>query len=171
MTRTTVGASVRLPARARNVLLILHISSTVSALGADLVILVLGLVGLSGSDPRIVYPAMSLVGASIMAPLAIASLASGVALARLTSWGLFKYWWVTIKLIVTSLLTLLVIYVLVPRLGGAARVVAAGAALTDAERLQLVLTPATGSTLLIGMIALAVFKPSWRLWRAAASRQ
>jgi hypothetical protein len=169
MTRTTLRASVRLPARARNVLLILHISSTVSALGADLVILVLGIVGLSGSDPMTIYPAMSLVGALIMAPLAIASLASGVALARLTSWGLFRYWWVTIKLIVTSLLTLLVIFVLVPRVGGAARAVAAGAALTDSERLQLVLTPAMGSTLLIGMIALAVFKPSWRLPRRAAA--
>src|SRR5688500_8057188 len=35
----------------------------------------------SGSDPRTVYPAMSIIGSSIMAPLAVASLATGLLLA------------------------------------------------------------------------------------------
>jgi hypothetical protein len=165
MTRIPRGAAVRLPPRARNALLSIHIAATVSALGADLVLLALDLAGLLGSDPRTVYPAAYLIGSSIMAPLAVVSLATGLSLALLTSWGVFRYWWVTIKLTITAVLTVLVLLVLVPRLGSAARAVGAGVALTDAERLQLVLTPATGSGLLIGMIALAVFKPSWRLPR------
>jgi hypothetical protein len=40
-----------------------------------------------------------------------------------------------------------------------------GLVLTDAERPQLVVTSATGSSLLIVMIVLAVFKPSWQLPR------
>jgi hypothetical protein len=170
MNYSGLGAAGRLPARSRNLLLTAHIVSTVSALGAEFVILALGLAGLSGSDPRSVYPAMGLVGSSVMAPLAVLSLVSGVVLARLTVWGVFRYWWVTIKLIVSALLTTLVLLVLVPRLAGAARAVGAGAALTEAERLQLVLTSATGTTLLIGLIVLAVFKPSWRLPRRATGR-
>ena len=151
--------------RSRNALLSIHIAATVSALGADLVILALGVAGFSGSDPRTVYPAMSLIGSSIMAPFAIMSLATGLLLALLTRWGLFRYWWVTIKLAITALLTVLVLLVLAPRLGAAAQTVELGAALTDAERLQLVITPTVGSTLLFATIALAVFKPSWRLRR------
>lgn len=165
MTRITRMASVRLGTRSRNALLSVHIASTVSALGADLVILSLSLAGLTGSDPRTIYPAMSLIGASVMAPFAIVSLVTGVLLARLTGWGVFRYWWVTIKLVTTTVLVVLVQLVLVPRLGAAARAAGAGLALTDAERLQLVVTSATGSSLLIAMIVLAVFKPSWRLNR------
>lgn len=169
MTRIAGGAAMRLPSRARNALLSIHIAATVSALGADLVLLALGLAGLSGADARTVYPAAYLIGSSIMAPLAVVSLATGLLLALLTRWGVFRYWWVTIKLTVTAVLTLLVLLVLVPRLGAAAGAVGRAVALTDAERLQLVVTPATGSGLLIGMIGLAVFKPSWRLPRLPAA--
>jgi hypothetical protein len=142
----------------------------VSALGTDLVLLALGVAGVSGSDPGTVYPAAYLIGSSIMAPLAIVSLATGLGLAFLTRWGVFRYWWVTIKLATTAILTVLVVLVLVPRLGAAAWAVSSRLALTDAERLQLVITPATGSGLLIAMIVLAVFKPSWRLPRRPAAR-
>ena len=161
---------MRLSPRARNALLSMHIAATVSALGTDLVLLALGVAGLSGSDPGTVYPAAYLIGSSIMAPLAVVSLATGLLLALLTRWGVFRYWWVTIKLAITSVLTVLVLLVLVPRLGAAARAVSAGLALTDAERLQLVITPATGSALLIAMIGLAVFKPPWRLPQRLAAR-
>ncbi len=160
----------RLSPPARKALLSLLIAATVSALGADLVLLGLGLTGLSGSDPATVYPAMSLIGASIMAPLAIASLTTGLLLALLTSWGVFTYWWVTIKLGITGTLTVLVLFVLVPRLGNAARAVGHGADISGAERMQLVLTPGIGSTLLLATIALAVFKPTWRLRPPAPPR-
>jgi hypothetical protein len=165
MTRIARVASVRLGTRSRNALLSVHITSTVSALGADLVILSLSLAGFAGSDPRTIYPATSLVAASVMAPFAIVSLATGVLLARLTAWGVFRYWWVTIKLVTTTGLVVLVQVVLVPRFSAAARAAGDGLVLTDAERLQLVVTSATGSGLLIAMIVLAVFKPSWRLPR------
>jgi hypothetical protein len=159
----------RLPPNARNLLLTVHVAATVSALGADLVLLVLGVAGASGADPRTVYPASSIIGSMLMAPLAAASLASGLALALLTRWGVFRYWWVTIKLAITASLTALVVLVLVPRLAAAARSVALGTALTDAERTQLVITPMVGCSLLVLTITLAVFKPSWRLrmrWRS-----
>jgi hypothetical protein len=165
MTRSTGVASVRLGTRSRNALLSVHIAATVSALGADLVILSLSLAGFTGSDPGTIYPATSLIGASVMAPLAIVALVTGVLLARLTSWGVFRYWWVTIKLATTTVLVVLVQFVLVPRFAAAATAVGDGLVLTDSERLQLVVTSAIGSSLLVGMIVLAVFKPSRRLPR------
>jgi hypothetical protein len=158
--------SLRLGPGWRNVLLSVHITSTVGALGADVTILALGLTGLAGSDPATVYPAMSLIGGSILAPLAVASLVTGLLLARLSTWGVFKYWWVTIKLATTTGLAVLVLQVLVPRFAAAAHAASAGIALAHADRLQLVVTAATGTTLLIVMVVLAVFKPSWRLRRA-----
>lgn len=157
--------SFRLAPPWRNVLLSVHITSTVGALGADVTILALGLTGLAGSEPRTVYPAMNVVGASVLAPLAVASLVTGVLLARLTAWGVFTYWWVTIKLATTTGLVVLVLQVLVPRFAAAARVASAGIDLSGAERFQLVATAATGIALLVAMVVLGVFKPSWRLRR------
>ncbi|HEX7196426.1 MAG TPA: hypothetical protein VF364_06290 [Candidatus Limnocylindria bacterium] len=147
----------------RNVLLSAHIAVTVSALGADLVLLALGVAGLSGADPATVYPAMALIGSWVMSPLAVASLSSGLALALLTRWGVFRYWWVTIKLAITAVLTLLVLLVLGPRFEAAAEAARLGVALTDPQRGQLVITSVVGSGLLIVTIGLAVFKPARRL--------
>ncbi|MGH2383936.1 MAG: hypothetical protein ACRDGB_02640 [Candidatus Limnocylindria bacterium] len=151
--------------RTRNVLLSVHITATVGTLGADLALLVLGLAGLSGSDTGSVYPAMYLIGSSIMSPLVVLSLGTGLVLALRTRWGLLRYWWVTLKLAITALLTVLVLLVLVPRMGAAAQAVGVGAGPTSAEQMQLVVAPIVGSTLLIATIALAVFKPSWQVPR------
>jgi len=89
----------------RKLLLTVHVAATVSVLGTDLVLPVLGLSSLSGADPRAIYPAAYLVGARLVAPLALLSLTTGLLLGVLTPWGLFKYWWVTIKLAITTVLT------------------------------------------------------------------
>jgi hypothetical protein len=156
---------ITLAAPWRKLLLTIHVAATVSVLGTDLVLLLLGLSSLSGADPRTIYPAAHLVGARLVAPLAVLSLSTGLLLGILTSWGLFKYWWVTIKLAITTVLTGVVLFVLVPRLGAAADAVSgpAPSLLTSAERLPLVIAPALASTLLVLMLLLAIFKPGWRL--------
>jgi len=156
----------------RKLLLTAHVTATVSVLGGDLVLLLLGLSSLSGADPRTIYPAADLVGARLVAPLAVLSLGTGLLLGILTPWGLFKYWWVTIKLATTAVLTGVVLFVLVPRLGAAAEA-ATGLApqlLTGAQRLPLAIAPAIASTLLVLMIVLAIFKPGWRLRRSHANQ-
>jgi hypothetical protein len=72
---------------------------------------------------------------------------------------------VTIKLAVTVVLTGAVLFVLLPGLGRAAgAAVAPGRhALTDAERLRFAIAPAAASTLLGLNVALAVYKPGWRV--------
>jgi hypothetical protein len=89
----------------RKLLLTIHVVATVSVLGTDLVLLLLGLASLGGADPRSIYPAANLVAARLVAPLAVLSLGTGLLLGALTPWGLFSYWWVTIKLAITASLT------------------------------------------------------------------
>lgn len=156
----------------RKALLTLHIATTVSVLGTDLVLLMLGIAGLSGSDPETVYHAAHLVGMWLTAPLAVLSLTTGLLLATLTGWGLLRYWWVAIKLAITATLTGLVLFVLLPALEAAADTATGPdpSSLTDSERLPLLIAPAVASALLALNVSLAVFKPGWRL-RSGAARE
>jgi hypothetical protein len=157
----------------RKLLLTIHVVATVSVLGTDLVLLLLGLASLNGADPRMIYPAAYLVAARLVAPLAAISLGTGLLLGVLTPWGLFTYWWVTIKLAITTALTAVVLFVLVPRLGAAADTVTRPAShmLASAERLPLVIAPAIASTLLLLAVILAIFKPGWRLRRNTTNQR
>lgn len=148
--------------RLRNPLLTFHIAATAGVFGADLVLVALGAAGLGGADPVTVYPAARLVGEALALPLAIASLASGVALALTSSWGLFKFWWVTIKLAITGLLTAVLLFVLVPGLESAAAA-AIGQPGRSIAGVPLLIGPAAASALLLIALALSVFKPRWRL--------
>jgi Electron transfer DM13 len=68
--------------------------------------------GAAGHDPPTVYPAARLLGAALLVPLALASLLNGVALGLLTPWGLVRYWWVAIKLTLTTAGTVLALVLL-----------------------------------------------------------
>ncbi|CCV07888.1 putative integral membrane protein [Mesorhizobium metallidurans STM 2683] len=149
----------------RNLLLSLHVAASVGVLGADLVLLTFGIAGVAGAEPLTIYPAARLVGASLVAPLALVALGTGVALALLTPWGLFKHWWVTIKLIIVVILSGVVVFVLVPSLGETAAMISGAAprALSTSQRLPLLLASTGASILLASALLLAIFKPAWRL--------
>ena len=156
----TIPAS---PRGGRNLVLTVHVLATVGLFGADLGILVLGTSSLAGTDPSAIYPASHLIGEIIVQPLAIVSVVTGVVLARVSGWGLLRYWWTAIKLTTTLALTAVVLLVLVPRLG-----VAAGAPETvpASQRVLLLLGPAIASSLLVLNVVLAIYKPRWRLRKA-----
>src|SRR5215831_12336906 len=157
-----------LPAARRNLLLTVHVLVSAGVFGNDLVLRVLGASSVFGADPRTVYPAAHLIAAVLVQPLALASLVTGVALGLLTPWGLLKYWWTALKLAITTALTGVVVLVLVPSLGAAADVASkAPQTFTAAERVPLVLAPALASTLLALNVALAIYKPRWRLRSAS----
>ena len=73
-------------------LLTVHILATVGLFGADLVLVTLAFSAVFDAEPNTTHPAARLVGSAIVAPPALISLASGVGLARLSGWGLFRYW-------------------------------------------------------------------------------
>jgi hypothetical protein len=154
----------RLDPRTRTLLRAFHIGATGSVLGADLALLTLGLSGLVGADPLTIYPAARLVAARVIVPLALVSLGTGVLLAVLTPWGLFRHLWITMKLAIVLLLTAAVLFVLVPGLGTtAAQVLALPTPAPGAvSPMPLVIAPAVASTLIGVALVLAVIKPDWR---------
>ncbi len=159
----TTGGSQR--SRGSRLLLATHIAAAGSAIGAELVLLVLALSGLNGAEPTQVYPAMEMVGRWVLAPAAVAVLVTGVVLAQTGGFGLTRYWWVLLKLSITTVLTTLAGLVLLPALARAADDATGATALEDGQRLALVLPAAIGLALLLLSVGLGVFKPRWRVPR------
>ncbi|HEX8032816.1 MAG TPA: hypothetical protein VF510_03170 [Ktedonobacterales bacterium] len=152
----------------RKLLLSVHIIVSVGLLGSDAAVLVLCIAGARGSDPRTVYPAAHLIATTLLVPLALLALATGLLQGLLTPWGIVRYWWVTIKLALTVAGIVLGTLVLVPTLSAAA---ASGTQALSVDRLGLVKDASAASIVLIVTVLLAVYKPFGRLrdrWRHAA---
>jgi hypothetical protein len=145
-------SSTRIPVRLRTALLTVHIVASVGAIGAAAVLLAFGIASLRGADPRSVYPAAHLVEAWVVAPLAVLALGSGLLQAVLAPWGLLRYWWVAIKLIVTAVLTAVVFLVLEPGLAATA----AAAQPTEAQRMRVAIFPTVALALLVGNVVLGL---------------
>jgi hypothetical protein len=87
--------------------LALHVVFSVGWLGAVMAFLTLGIAAL-GAEPatsRAAYVAMNVVGRGALVPLSIATLASGVIQSVGTKWGLFRHYWVMLKLVLTVVAT------------------------------------------------------------------
>lgn len=82
-----------------------HLTASVGWLGAVGAFLALAMAGTTSADVRIVnaaYLAMSLLYSYVILPLAFGSLLTGLVLSLGTPWGLFRHYWVVIKLLLTS---------------------------------------------------------------------
>jgi hypothetical protein len=161
----TLGGMTITP-RWRKVLLTVHVSTAVGWLGVDLVLLTLGLAGLAGADPAVVYPAQSLVGRVLFTPLSVLVWLVGVLNAALTPWGLLRHRWVLVKLLLTTLMLFLVLFLLYPGLTEAGDL---AGALPSRDRVNMVVAPAVSSSLLIFATVLSTFKPWGRTRRVAAT--
>lgn len=155
----------RLSPRARKALLTAHVATAVGLIGADLVLLALGISGARGADPETVYPAMRLVAAAVLAPLALSALGIGVLQGLLGPYGLVRHGWVATKLVITTALTGLVLLVVVPGLGQAADAATGSLPqeyLTDSQRVMFAVTPSVALALLVLMVVLGMYKPGSR---------
>ena len=93
-----------MPQRLRKFALSLHVTSSVSLLGAIGAFLVLAVCGLTSQNEQTVraaYPAMKLIARFVVVPLAFASLLTGLFQSLGTPWGLFRHYWVLVKLLLT----------------------------------------------------------------------
>lgn len=152
-------------------LLILHIVAAVGLFGTDLVLVALGVSGVTGADPRTVYPAAYLVEAWLVAPLTVITLATGIVQATRYGWGLARYWWTAIKLATTAAFTVLVVTVIIPRLAATTAAATAGQAFTLAARLPLAIVPAVAIAVIVVNVGLAVYKPAARIRAHPAGRR
>lgn len=88
----------------RKFILSVHVIFSVGWLGALVGYLVLVISGLSSEDEQIirsVYIASDLIGWVVILPACLGSLLTGFIQSLGTSWGLFKYYWVLIKFLLT----------------------------------------------------------------------
>ena len=97
---------------ARKLLLATHITLSVGWIGGVLAYLVLVLAAMTTQDTQVLRSAwvsMELLGAWLLVPLALTSLVTGVAIALLTPWGLFRHYWVVTSLALTLFATVILL--------------------------------------------------------------
>jgi hypothetical protein len=94
--------------RLRRFALTAHVVSSVGWLGALGLFFALSVAGLTADDAeavRAAYTAMDLTVWSVLVPLALASLLTGVIQGLGTKWGLVRHYWVLAKLLLTVVAT------------------------------------------------------------------
>jgi hypothetical protein len=141
-----------------------HVTSSVGWLGAVTVFLALAVTGLTSRDGQMVrasYLAMYVTAWFVLIPLCLASLLSGLAVSLGTEWGLFRHYWVLVKLLITILATIILLVHTQPIgvLAGVARETMVYSA--SVGRLQIQLVADAGAALLVLLVttALSVYKP------------
>jgi hypothetical protein len=89
---------------------ITHITFSLGWVGAVIAFLALAVIGITSDDERTArgaYLVMAPAAWFVLVPLAHASLLSGIALSLGTTWGLFRYYWVVLKLVITVFATVI----------------------------------------------------------------
>lgn len=89
-----------------------HITSSLGWVGAVIAFLALAVTALTSPDEFVVrgtYLVMAPAAWFVLVPLAHASLLSGVALSLGTTWGLFRHYWVVLKLGITVFCTVILL--------------------------------------------------------------
>ena len=89
--------------RLRKCALTIHIMTSVGWIGAVVGFLALAIASLVSRDVatvRAAYPAIELTVWWVIVPFAFASLLSGLVSSLFTPWGLFRYYWVLVKLVI-----------------------------------------------------------------------
>ena len=89
-----------------------HITSSVGWVGAVLAFLALAVIGFTSDDEvkvRGAYLLMAPAAWFVLVPLVHASLLSGIVLSLGTTWGLFRYYWVVLKLGITVFATVILL--------------------------------------------------------------
>jgi len=144
---------------ARRLALTAHVTASVGWLGAVGAFLALAIVGLTSRDPSIVrssYLAMDVTGWYVIVPLSLASLGTGVLQSLGTEWGLFRHYWVLVKL----LLTLVAAGVLLAEVGSVEYLASLATTSPDPRQLSSTLPHSIGgSIILTTALILSVVKP------------
>lgn len=152
----------------RSAVLVVHIVSAGAWIGIDVIVGVLVLSGWLTADPVISGLAYQALGTFAVAPMlasGLVCLASGALLGVGTRYGLVRYWWVAVKLVMNLVLSLLIVFALQP---GMTAVVEHGRALAAGQASTLDVTnlffpPLVSLTVLTVATVLSVFKPWGRI--------
>lgn len=154
--------------RVRQATLTVHVVLSVGWLGSVAAFLALSIAGLTNADAQVMrgaYLSMDLIGRYVIVPLSLASTASGIFQALASPWGLFKHYWVAVKLFLTVLSTLLLLLHQFTAVATAAERVSLAALGTlpreEVGRIgtQLVFDAGLALLVLVAITVLSIFKP------------
>jgi hypothetical protein len=152
--------------RLRKLVLTAHVTFSVGWLGAVAAFLALSIAGLTSQREQTVrgaYLAMDLVGSSVIVPMSLAAVVTGLVQALGTEWGLFRHYWVLVKFILSLGATFLLLVHQFKAVAGAASRVAAATAGTLPSAgpvgAKLVGDAALALLVLVVATALSVYKP------------
>ncbi len=116
------------------------------------------------------YLAMELTAWFVIVPLVLTSLLTGLIQSLGTIWGLFRHWWVLVKLLLSVFVTVVLLLQLEPISFLADT--AAGTTLTTPDLRELRISPVihagAGLLVLLAPVALSLYKPqglTWYGWR------
>jgi hypothetical protein len=149
----------------RKLTLTMHVTCAVGWAGAVAGSLALGVAALNSSDPQLVrgaYLLLRLTGWSLLVPLSLASLTTGLILALGTRWGLFRHYWVLFSFLM-NVFAAIVLLRYMQTLGEFASLVA-NPTLSDADILDLrspspVVHASAALLFLLVAITLSIYKP------------
>jgi uncharacterized membrane protein len=169
-TTTAAGSPIRLRLRTpvRKLVLLLHIMSAGIWIGLDVAMAFAVFTGLTTDDPRLAASLFQALETITVVPLLCAGLVcliTGLFLGWGSRYGIVRYWWVLIKLVLNLILTLLVPLSLlggVQEVGEYGRQLAADPAAT-ADLDNIIYPPIVSPTALTFAMVLAVFKPWGRI--------
>jgi hypothetical protein len=162
------GVRWRLGAGTRKGVLVVHIASAGAWLGIDVVMAVLVFTALATDDNRtkaLSFQALELVAVWPLLVTGLVCLLTGLLLGLGSKYGLVRYWWVAVKLVLNLLLTGLVLVALAPEVAAhaeQARRFLAGEP-TALGVGDLIFPPIVSPTALLVAFVLAVFKPWGRI--------
>jgi hypothetical protein len=155
--------------RTRKLLLLTHIASAGAWLGIDLVMGIMVFTAMLSGDGLSGATAVASLGHFATWPLAtlgLLCLGTGILLGIGSKYGLVRYWWVAVKLVVNVVLVTLVVVALSPEVGPLAE--SARQSLPDGgevpEMSDMVYPPVVSTTAVLFAMTLSVFKP-WGLIR------
>jgi hypothetical protein len=153
-----------MPPSVRKLALTAHVTSSIGWLGAVVGFLVLAVAGYaSGSDATVrgTAIAMDLLGWFALVPLALASLITGILQSLGTAWGVWRHYWVVIKLFITVPATALLLLHMQP-ISTVAHL-AADSTLSAGDhlevRFQFVIQAAGALAVLLVATVLSIYKP------------
>ncbi|SNY68792.1 hypothetical protein [Paractinoplanes atraurantiacus] len=100
--------------RRRKLWLLIHIISAGVWIGVDVMVAVLVAAGTWGEERELAYRALGTFVVWPMLTSALVCLITGVLLGLETKWGLIRYWWVAVKLVLNLVLCTLILVLLRP---------------------------------------------------------
>lgn len=144
-----------------------HVIVSVGWIGVVAGFLALAIVGLVSPDVQLVrasYVAMDFTYRAVVTPLGLASLATGIISSLSTDWGLFRHYWVVVKL----LLTVPAVWLMLVHLEPVAHAARAASEMTLSGddlaglRVQLIVYAVAALLVLLTATGLSTFKPRGR---------